>query len=48
VHLGVRTVERYIENLRYKMNARNTAHLITCAFLKGTLKAVRGGIKVAE
>jgi len=46
VNLGIRTVERYIENLRLKMNARNTAHLIACAFSKGTLKVVRGVVKI--
>jgi LuxR family transcriptional regulator of spore coat protein len=45
VNLGTRTVERYIENLRLKMNARNTAHLIACAFSKGTLRVVRGIVK---
>ena len=48
VNLGIRTVERYIENLRLKMNARNTAHLIACAFSKGTLKVVRGVVKITN
>jgi LuxR family transcriptional regulator of spore coat protein len=48
VNLGIRTVERYIENLRLKMNARNTAHLIACAFSKGTLKVVRGVVRITN
>ena len=48
VNLGIRTVERYIENLRLKMNARNTAHLIACAFSRGTLKVVRGVVKIVS
>jgi LuxR family transcriptional regulator of spore coat protein len=46
VSLGIRTVERYIENLRMKMNARNTAHLVACGFATGVLKAVRGVARV--
>ena len=46
VNLGARTVERYIENLRLKMNARNTPHLITCAFSTGMLKVVRGVARI--
>lgn len=42
IDLGIRTVERHIESLRLKMNARNTAHLVACAFSKGALRSVRG------
>ena len=48
VNLSVRTVERHIENLRLKMNAQNTAHLIARAFSKGALKVVRGAVRVAD
>lgn len=48
VDLGVRTVERYIENLRLKLDAQNTPHLIARAFSKGALKIVRGAIKVVD
>jgi len=48
VELSVRTVERYIDNLRLKMNARNAAHLITCAFSRGTLRAVRGVARIVS
>jgi LuxR family transcriptional regulator of spore coat protein len=37
--LSHRTVERHIENIRVKMQARNTAHLITRAFAVGALSA---------
>ncbi len=37
--LSHRTVERHIENIRIKMQARNTAHLITRAFSVGALTA---------
>ena len=37
--LSHRTVERHIENIRIKMQARNTAHLITRAFSVGALRA---------
>ena len=48
VHLSVRTVERHIENLRFKMHAQNTPHLIARAFAKGALKVVKGTIKIAD
>jgi LuxR family transcriptional regulator of spore coat protein len=38
--LSPRTVERHIENIRIKMQARNTAHLITRAFSVGALRPV--------
>lgn len=47
VDLGVRTVERYIENLRLKLHARNTTHLITRAYSERVLKIVRGVARVA-
>jgi DNA-binding NarL/FixJ family response regulator len=37
--LSHRTVERHIENIRLKLHARNTAHLITRAFSIGALRA---------
>jgi LuxR family transcriptional regulator of spore coat protein len=37
--LSHRTVERHIENIRLKLHARNTAHLITRAFSTGALSA---------
>ena len=46
-NLSHRTVERYIESLRLKMNARNTPHLIACAFSKRELKIVRGKVEIA-
>lgn len=48
VNLSVRTVERHIENLRLKMNAQNTAHLIARAFSKGALKVIRGAVRVVD
>jgi LuxR family transcriptional regulator, transcriptional regulator of spore coat protein len=42
VNLETKTVERHIENLRLKMNARNRAHLVARAFSMGALKIVRG------
>lgn len=30
--IGPRTVERHVENLRNKLNARNTSHLVAKAF----------------
>ena len=47
INLGVRTVERYIENLRLKMDARNTPHLITRAFSQKALKIVRGVARIS-
>jgi DNA-binding NarL/FixJ family response regulator len=38
IDIAPRTVERHIENIRAKMNARNTPHMITCAFSNGLLK----------
>jgi DNA-binding NarL/FixJ family response regulator len=35
--ISPRTVERHIENIRIKMQARNTAHLIARAFSVGVL-----------
>ena len=42
IDIAPRTVERHIENIRMKMNARNTPHMITCAFSSGTLKVGTG------
>ena len=36
--IAPRTVERHIENIRVKLHARNTAHLIARAFSVGALK----------
>ena len=41
--IAPRTVERHIENLRLKLHARNTAHLITRAFFAGVLGLVATG-----
>jgi DNA-binding CsgD family transcriptional regulator len=38
IDIAPRTVERHIENIRLKMQARNTAHMICCAFASGILK----------
>ena len=40
MNLSHRTVERHIENIRIKMQARNTAHLIARAFAVGALRSV--------
>ena len=45
--LNFRTVERHIETLRLKMNARNVAHLVAISFAKKALKVVRGTVKVS-
>jgi LuxR family transcriptional regulator of spore coat protein len=37
VELAPRTVERHIENIRLKLNARNSAHMVACAFANGML-----------
>jgi len=36
--LAHRTVERHIDNIRQKLHARNTPHLITRAFEIGALR----------
>jgi LuxR family transcriptional regulator, transcriptional regulator of spore coat protein len=33
-----RMIDRHLENMRLKMRARNTAHMITLAFLGGALR----------
>ena len=38
--ISPRTVERHIENIRVKMQARNTAHLIARAYSVGALRPV--------
>jgi LuxR family transcriptional regulator, transcriptional regulator of spore coat protein len=48
VDLGTKTVERHVENLRLKMNARNKAHLVARAFSVGALKVVRGVVKITD
>ena len=37
VDIAPRTVERHVENLRLKLHARNSAHMIACAFVNGML-----------
>ena len=36
--IAPRAVERLIEGMRLKMQARNTTHLITCGYLSGALR----------
>ena len=36
--IAPRTVEKHIDNMRLKMHARNTAHLISRAFSIGALR----------
>jgi DNA-binding CsgD family transcriptional regulator len=42
IDLAPRTVERHIENIRQKMRARNTPHLIFQAFQSGMLEVAGG------
>lgn len=42
VGLAPRTVERYIENIRYKLGARNRTHLVTLAIASGALEVEPG------
>lgn len=37
IELAPRTVERHIENIRLKMHARNSAHMIACAIYYGLI-----------
>jgi LuxR family transcriptional regulator, transcriptional regulator of spore coat protein len=37
VDLAPRTVERYIENMRLKMHARNSAHMVACGLFYGAI-----------
>lgn len=37
VSLAPRTVERYIENMRLKMHARNSAHMVACGVFYGVI-----------
>ena len=48
VKLKARTVERHVENLRLKLHARNTPHLVARAFATGALKVSKGVVKVAN
>ena len=48
IDIAPRTVERHIENIRMKMNARNTPHMITCAFSSGMLKVGVGDIMTVQ
>ena len=38
IAIAPRTVERHIENIRQKMHARNTPHMISCAYTNGMLE----------
>jgi LuxR family transcriptional regulator of spore coat protein len=38
--LSPRTVERHIENIRIKLHAKNTAHLIARAYSIGALRPI--------
>jgi DNA-binding NarL/FixJ family response regulator len=38
VQLAPRTVERHIENIRMKMRARNSPHMVSCAYSNGILR----------
>ena len=47
--IAPRTVERHIENIRLKLRARNTPHLIALAFSLGALgRVVPGWLGVAR
>ena len=48
VDLTGRAATRQIENLRLKMDAKNTPHLIARAFSKGVLKIVKGVARVTD
>jgi DNA-binding CsgD family transcriptional regulator len=37
VSLAPRTVERYIENIRLKMRAKNSAHMVACGLFYGII-----------
>ncbi len=37
IEIAPRTVERHIENIRQKMHARNTPHMISCAYTNGMM-----------
>jgi DNA-binding NarL/FixJ family response regulator len=37
IEIAPRTVERHIENIRQKMHARNTPHMISRAYTSGML-----------
>ena len=42
IEIAPRTVERHIENIRQKMHARNTPHMISCAYTSGMLAIAAG------
>ena len=48
IDIAPRTVERHIENIRMKMNARNTPHMIACAFSSGMLQVGVGDIRAVR
>ncbi|WP_241127676.1 helix-turn-helix domain-containing protein [Novosphingobium terrae] len=37
VSLAPRTVERYIENMRLKLRAKNSAHMVACGLFYGAI-----------
>lgn len=37
VDLAPRTVERYLENIRLKMRAKNSAHMVACGLFYGLI-----------
>lgn len=37
VNLAPRTVERYVENIRLKMHAKNSAHMVACGLFFGII-----------
>ncbi len=41
IDIAPRTVERHIENIREKLGARNTTHMVSRAFASGMLSARR-------
>lgn len=47
ISIAPRTVERHIENIRRKLNARNRAHLVTQAICLGIL-TIEGPVAVND
>lgn len=47
VGIAPRTVERYVENVRLKMGARNRVHMVTLAVGQGMLTVAAEGNAVA-
>ena len=38
IQLAPRTVERHIKNIRMEMRARNSPHMVSCAYSNGILR----------